>query len=253
MSSLLKKKLKKVGLNDNESHIYLVLLKNPIQSVASLARLVGIKRTTLYTDLVSLEEKSLITYVVEKKRKLISPAPLISLDSLLTHRELELKKQKDTLDELIPLLEEYVHEKRSHSQVKVFHGSKGVIEAIDQTLTSKEDVYWIGSMKAITQYLDEKQILKLLTWRRIDHGSTAYSLTDAWTYYHSIYGVKEHQKPLRKSKIIADELDYNGAIGVVGNTTILFVADGTPRIYIIEDVMIAKILKHTFMIIWDIL
>ena len=141
------KKLKEVGLKQNESEIYLFLLQNGISTPPQISRGTHIARTNCYNILNSLKEKDVVEEENRGKKKLYFARNPTSL-------KLNLEKRLESANRLLPDLEaEYVVQKNKPS-FRFYSGWKEVREIYEMSLGAKE-MYAIGSVDGFKK-LDEK-------------------------------------------------------------------------------------------------
>src|SRR3989344_849600 len=67
--------LKEFGLSENEIKVYLALIKTGESTVQNIAKNAELPRTTTYHLLESLEQKSLVGFVIKESKKYFQAAP----------------------------------------------------------------------------------------------------------------------------------------------------------------------------------
>lgn len=112
--------LKNLGLSENETSIYLILLKTGSAPVSKIAEKAGMYRPYVYDTLNRLLEKSLVSFVVEDKKKFFSashPEKLLDL----------LNEKKSDLEEVLPYLISLTEKNKDEPNVKLIRGKEVVV------------------------------------------------------------------------------------------------------------------------------
>jgi len=242
-------KLVKLGLNKEESQVYLACLESGDLSVTDISQKTGITRTTLYAPIKLLLEKKLLTYVVHKKRKLLKAKPI----SILNHtidQELKLNtEKKEILNNLVLSLEKKIHNTPNGS-IEIVDGKNGVDYLISSILSSKSNFYWIGSFSSVLSTIDKESLYKLLTWKRMDGDTTSYAISDSTLMDYSKFS--DRIGKFRELKILKEEITIPGII-IVFADNIAFVSiskRGKVKIYIIHDSLCSDFYKFTYLELW---
>lgn len=87
------KLLKEIGLTENESKIYLFLLKNGSSTTGSIIKETNVSNSRVYESLNSLTTKGLVSYTIQKNGKHFEATD----PKMLLEREEERKKKIDSL------------------------------------------------------------------------------------------------------------------------------------------------------------
>lgn len=156
---MLKKKLLKLGLSENEIKIYLYILEHGNCTIRELIRKTGLSvtRQTIYNLINQLEDKGLIQFSHDDKNRYIEASPPNSLRLYLDKKQEELDKHKTEVTELINDL--YLHKNLKIENRAVFEIYEGddVINSAKKHILSHND----KDMLIKTFYLpfDEKEVL----------------------------------------------------------------------------------------------
>lgn len=137
---MLKEKLCQIGFTENESHVYIELLKVGPQAVSTVAKLCGLNRTTTYSVLKSLRQKGVVSSCMNNNICIFSPNDPNSLVGYVDRKCKTFDYYRESLVSDIPkfrcLLEEYSFSK---PMVKYFDGVEGVKEVMFDALTVKDE------------------------------------------------------------------------------------------------------------------
>lgn len=134
--------LESVGLTAKEAQVYLALLECSEGSPAAIAKKSGLKRPTTYLILEALVEAGLASYA--KKGRGITYRPL-SPYALAEMHSAKLDKLRNALPDLASLSGGSAYE----PQMAVFQGKKGLIQIMEDTLSSTKDILVWADMAAI--------------------------------------------------------------------------------------------------------
>jgi sugar-specific transcriptional regulator TrmB len=123
---VLETELRKLGLKDKESSVYLSCLElgpSPVQNVARKAKVV---RATTYVVLETLMKRGLVTRYKEGKKTMFAAEPPRQLSRLLeAEREIIDEKQHD-LDGILPELQVLMKASGGRPSVRYFSGIEGL-------------------------------------------------------------------------------------------------------------------------------
>lgn len=134
------KMLQKLGWSEKEAKVYLVTLELHEALPGAIARKAGVKRSTAYLILGDLENKGLTSHV-KRGRNLFYQATKPNL--FLEKTAEELKEQQSSLDELSKTLSEILSLYQTQTatpQMSVFRGKEGLIQIMEDTLTTKTEL-----------------------------------------------------------------------------------------------------------------
>lgn len=133
-------KLKKLGLTDGESKVYLAMLRIGSGTVGPLVKASGVAYSNIYEILERLINKGLVTYIVKEKTKHFQATNPENLKEYLGERQKELDEQKDFLDSVLPGIKRI--SKETAQEAEIFIGKKGLMTAYEIMLDGikrKED------------------------------------------------------------------------------------------------------------------
>jgi len=140
----MKELIKNLGLDENETKVYLALLELGSGTVTDVSKKASINRTTGYDVLERLAIKGLVNYASTKSTKIkyqaATPKQLVDyLERQQKSYKNKLEKLKDKLPEL-----EFLFKQEHKPQIKFFDGTEGLKEIYTETLKSKEEILAIG-------------------------------------------------------------------------------------------------------------
>lgn len=147
--------LKKLGLSEKESKIFLALIERGASSVRDLAEGTGLNRGTTYDILKSLQEQGLVSFFHKKsKQKFIAEDPE-KLTMLAQEKEQEIQKVKKGLLEFIPELKSLQKKGGEGPVAKMYEGKKGVKFILEDILSSmqvsEDRTYYVYSTEGVRE------------------------------------------------------------------------------------------------------
>lgn len=129
--------LQKVGLNANESKIYLTLLELGPSLAGKISEKSKINRRTVYDVLNSLMNSGLVSFIVKDSRKWFKATdPKVFLEIL--------KDNQQALASILPLLQQKSEKSKKVHEATVFKGKKGIITILENLLEYKK-IWTLGS------------------------------------------------------------------------------------------------------------
>lgn len=166
--------LRQVGLTEKEAIVYISLLslgETTAQEVAVKAR---INRPTAYAVMLTLIKKGLAAQVDRERVKLFVAQPPKNLVKLVESKESDLKIIKDSIDKVLPSLEQmvYAEDNPNRPKVRFLEGKDGVLRAVRDmaekaqgdriysfsprdlvdAVTTKDDVEYIKHHRNVRKY-----------------------------------------------------------------------------------------------------
>ena len=156
-----------LGLEEKEAKVYLASLPLGATTILKLSKLSGIKRTTIYEIIDSLERKGLMKKEIYGLKTLYAPEYPERLKNTL-----EIKRS--LLTGLLPELEVKYHLKSTGSYIKYYEGLNGIKNVYDDLLKDlrPHDFYYAVSNTKEWQALDNDYFMKNHVEKRVNIGAT---------------------------------------------------------------------------------
>jgi sugar-specific transcriptional regulator TrmB len=126
MSQQILKQLQVSGLSEKESKVYFFLIENNAGSVNEISKMTHIQRTTVYTVLVSLEVKGLVTEVKKGKKKYFVPEHPQVLEKIANYKIQIASDSLMATQKAIPKLSQLFTAFQDKSLVTFYEGKEGV-------------------------------------------------------------------------------------------------------------------------------
>ena len=144
--------LEKIGLNEQETNVYLTLLKLGKSGATKIAKNSGINRTTVYYVLEKLKQKGLISnIVVDGKNFYESADPQVLLNQLI--------EKESLLRTILPKLKQLKKEKTQEFNIEVLEGKQGVKNYLEKGFKiieseKPEEIYVIGGEEGFHKHFE---------------------------------------------------------------------------------------------------
>ncbi|PIR94163.1 hypothetical protein COT97_02970 [Candidatus Falkowbacteria bacterium CG10_big_fil_rev_8_21_14_0_10_39_11] len=168
--------LKKIGLTDTESQLYITGLAYDSIEVSELVKQTTINRTTIYHALETLIQKGLVTKHERPDKSFFTMTDPKKLEKLFEEKISLLELQKNELLSIIPLLQNRHKEAKSDFRVIHYEGIEGIKLAVEEALYCK-DGHWDIIAPKINFFSDfDRDYAKYFMNARRNRGVTARSL-----------------------------------------------------------------------------
>jgi len=246
--------LKQLGFSEKESLVYLALLEIGSGKVQEISKKTDLNRTTIYDICESLMQKGLISkYKKGAGTYFNSLDPKHLLNYLEREKEesaKEIERQKNKVESLLPQFISLQNINTSTKpKVQFFEGEKGMREAYEDTLKSKEIILAYANVETMHQglpnffpeYYQRRTKNKIFIKAIIPRNKL------------SIERAKVNQEELRDTRFLPETaMTFSPEINIYGDK--LLIASWKEKMaIIIESKELADLQKLTFNILWEVL
>ncbi len=225
--------LKKAGLTENESKVYLALIDLGPSLAGQISRKTGLHRRTVYDTTEMLIKKGLIGYILKNNRKLFqasNPQRILEI----------LDEKKDFLEPLIQNLKEKYNSKKEKQETNFYKGKEGLKTIFEDQLNAKEILILGASPRAYEilqfyfKWYDKKRKQRKISSRII--------ATDK----------KLKKIPLAKIKYLPQKYSNPVAVNIYQDKTAIILWASEPIAILIKNKEISEGYKNYFEIMWRI-
>jgi len=139
--------LRKIGLTNGESKVYLALLKLGQTTTGPIVRRAGVATSKSYKILARLEEKGLVSHVFKNKVKYFKSASPERILEIFEEQSKDFEEKKKEIEKLIPELLSYTNKLQEEPEAEVYYGLEGLETLFNQQvreLNKGETNYVIG-------------------------------------------------------------------------------------------------------------
>ncbi len=162
----LKELLGKFGLTDNETKVYIKLLRIGKSTASNLGKEIGIERRTVYDVIQKLLEKGLTSFIEENDKKFYKVVNPLRIVDILNEKEENLRKLRQEFVKLIPNLEEVMRKGEKQVGARILFGKEGIKTMYMDEIKEGKTVYIICTTIDKTEEL-LKQFLTRFTRERV--------------------------------------------------------------------------------------
>jgi len=234
--------LSSLGLKDQESKVYLALLKLGQARVGQIADESGVQRTFIYDILDDLQETGLVSEVEIRGRKRFSP---VSLEQFKRIQENKLER----FEKLIPEMKALISAVGDRPKVQFFEGLEGIRSAQNDTLSLPPGSEFLsfstgeGLYEEYPEYAIEyvrSRVKKKITVRAIapDDPSTQRF-------------AKDDEKHLRRTRLIPrDKFVFGNEINIYGDKVMIMSLKGELIAVVIESEVTSQTMRSIFELAW---
>ena len=245
---MIEESLKKIGLTDGETKVYLALLELGSTTSGKITKRCAISGSKVYEVLDRLQNKGLTNFIIKNGVKHFDAASPERILDYLGERGNEIEKEKASIQKIIPQL----IAKRAVSEpsvAKIFTGWEGLKTANEDIITTlKKGEEWL-SMGLTEQpklweiYFTKRQIMR--SRKGIIH---KHLLNEK---YKALY---TRRKGLAKTELrfLSKELEMPTSIEIYGDKVIIMlITKENPMAIMIENSAIAKSFRKYFYVLWN--
>lgn len=138
--------LNSIGLTNQESEIYIGLLKKPLSTANDLSQFLGKHRSNVYDTLKMLEKKGFILESIQENKRLFKAKEPKFLLSYLSQRFSDLKQ-------IIPQLNDLKNVSNKREIISISHGIVNIKEALNKIFSLNSEIFIWSFIKNIDEML----------------------------------------------------------------------------------------------------
>lgn len=238
--------LEKIGLNVNESKVYLALLKKGKATASELGKYLGTHRSIVYDNLEKLIEKGIVSFITDGSKKRFVAENPETLINFLENQKVKLDDSISFTKSIIPEMNKILSASESTQDASVFRGIKGIKKILYEVIKSKE--YWcIGLTNESVQMLGETFWINYALKRRKNKCKENILLNPDFI---DVFDIKDDA--ISQYRRLPNEFKQVTEIMIFGNKAALIVYGNNPVGLMLHDSQIAKMFKNQFDFLWKI-
>lgn len=239
-------RLEQIGLTKNEGIVYMTLLRIGTSKTGLLLKQSGLNSGKIYEILESLKSKGLVSQSEIDGIKHFTAAPPRQLKHYIETKKLELEKEEQLVDDIVPQLEKLRKQLLPEKRIVTYSGFRGIITAAEEALENTEKYdeilsLGISDINAWSQsYWNRWE--KMRQQKKI---SARYILSEKGKIYNDLKNEKNIRIKLLK-------LDTPVGIDIYGKDKVLILHYQEPiSCTLIYDENTARTFKAYFEPLWD--
>lgn len=243
--------LKQLNFSEKETAIYLALLELGSAKAKEISRKTGLNRTTVYDICEALLQKGLISKYKKGAStyfNALDPKHLLTyLDREKEEKAKEIEKQKQKVSSLLPQLISLQNIYSTKPKVQFFEGEKGMREAYEDTLTSKEII--LAYANAETMYEGLPNFFPEYYKRRADKKIFIRAIIPQNKLNKE--RVAHNQEEMRDTRFLPEEeMTFSPEVNIYNNK-ILIASWKEKMAILIESKELADLQKLIFNLTWN--
>lgn len=239
---MIQKELQNAGLDERESKVYLACLELGEAGATDISRKTGIKRTTVYLLIESLQEKGLVGSVKKGNRTLyVSEDPRKIVEKM--------DQKKNAIERVMPELLSMANVLDKKPKIKYFEEKRAVEEVYLDALfyPGQEMLSWLPSSYSLADksFFNDFYIKKRIE-KKIWLKAIAPDTPDMKAFF------EKDQEELRQMRLVPHDI-FDVEVGIIlyGKNKVGIVAYGEDMGLIIESTKIHRSLKNIFELAWN--
>lgn len=240
--------LEELGLTTNESKIYLTLLELGKSPINAIAQKTGLHRRTIYDCLMRLEEKGLISYILEGKTRFFNAVSPQKLMDFLKEKEALIKQREEKIKNILPELLAVFHRTKEEIKITVHKGKNGLKTIFEDLLRTKKE--WDSlissgmALKVLPFYVDnfhKRRQKAKISYKVIFYGSKVAELR-----------AEEHARmKYTEVKCFPESQFIPISTWIYGNKVVLMIWEAELGI-LIESRKVTESFRKHFEVLWSI-
>ncbi len=140
----MKEELKKLGLTENESKVYLALLELGSTNAGKIIKRTNLHRNIVYDNLNKLISKGLVSFVVIRNIMHFETTPPLELKEYIEKQKKEIIKKERLVNRILPEIEKRRSIERKQ-EATVFKGKMGLKTVLDEMAKTKDEILVLGT------------------------------------------------------------------------------------------------------------
>ncbi len=225
--------LSKIGFEEKEKKIYLVLLRLGKATASEISEASSIERTLCYSILQKMIDKAIVSYFVESNVKYFSA---IEPKKLLE----DLKEKEKELKESLPKLEEIMALKDEKTKAEIYRGKEGIKHTLKDIIKVGQDYVVFGEEGRFQEVLpiETEQFMRKIEAAKIKERVLVKQ------------GAKIVKSKNSKFKFIPKEYFSPTSTIVYGHKIAIFVFSEPLLVVLVENKDVAKSYLNYFNLMW---
>ena len=242
----LESELKKLGLSDKESKVYLASLTLGQATAADIAKHSGVNRATTYVIIEELKSKGLMSSFDKDKKTFFAPEPPEQLEKLFEIEQRKLQDNFKELSKIIPDLQNLFESKGERPKVRFYEGKEGLDTIKDEILkVSDKEIFAFFPVDDLDTVFNEAEVRKYFE-RRVKKG------IKVWGIYNRAKGPFEKIAEGYSLRIIPKNIFPIAVdITIFSDRVAVSSLQGKLIGVIIENKEIAKTFQTIFKLAWE--
>jgi predicted transcriptional regulator len=235
--------LKRIGLDDKETEVYLALLSLKMAKASAIAKASKQERTHTYLILRSLEEKGLVSELERGKVRHFVAEPPQRLKQFVENREKELKSLSPLIDGILPILSSLTKPLTGTPRVTMLSGMEGMRQIYRDAF--HQEICGIFNPASMYEAFGKNIVTDILGKQPLRGRDLLIDGPATKKYLKEVPPDEGYQV-----KILPKTSPFTSDMMIVGDTVVLFAYDDQQTIVRIENAAITDTFRAWFEILW---
>jgi sugar-specific transcriptional regulator TrmB len=232
--------LESIGLNKNETSIYLDLVGYPLSGALDISKRTGIHRSNVYDSLRSLIEKGLVKKEILQKKSVFEAVPPSKIKEYFRQKQQE-------LEVILPELKRIPYENNDNeNRISITEGKFALREAATELLEFNSPILTYGASKENVEAFGEG-FLKEFHKKRVKKGIPMKHIYNADTIDRINF---LNSLPLTEARFLNNNYSTNVCTTICGDEVLLFIFGKSIVIITIRNKQIADTYLRYFELLW---
>lgn len=155
MTTMKTEDLTSLGFNRNEAKVYVSLIKFGKADANQIIKDTKFHKNIVYDNLEKLIDKGLVTFIIDKNKKLFQIASPEMLISFFEEQEKEVENRKKLAVKLSEEIKKTIKKIPFKSEATIYKGIKGIKAFFNEVLREGKDFVVFGAPKESIEIMDE--------------------------------------------------------------------------------------------------
>src|SRR3989344_9675244 len=149
------KDLELLGLNHNESVVYLAMMDLGKTSAGKIIKHTGFHRNIVYDNLNKLIDRGLLTFIDEENIRMFQLAPPESILDMLDEKSKGIEKQKQLTQQLLPEIKKTMQSMSLTQEASLYRGVKAIKHLFFDILKERKEYVEYGAPQSSIDIMGE--------------------------------------------------------------------------------------------------
>ncbi len=231
--------LEEIGITENESKVYLALLKFGSATAGEISEKSGVHRRNVYDAIERLKEKQLVNALAKNNKKYFQPSDPGELINILKNKE-------KNIESMLPDLKRLYDNPETKPVVQAFYGDEGLKIIMDMQTEDNHEIFVLASRDSVAEML--RFTYPEYVKKRVEKGIWLNFI------FNSFEGGKNvSSAPLSRVRYFPKEYSVPSTFMIWGEkSSIMLFTEKAPLIMLFDNPKIAKDFMDYFNIVWEI-
>ena len=239
--------LKQLNFSDKEIDIYLAALKLGKGSITELAKGARIKRPTTYVILEKFRDMGLISFSVQKKKRIFIIQKPERLLKIIEQEKEKIEEKEKELKKTLPKLKSLTKKETLVPIIRYYEGKEGIWNILDDLMRPNQDCWMIASGRFF-DVLGINRVMKQVIQKRPKIGGKVYIIADQHPEQIKLYKKKETM--FREYRFLPETIDIDSSVYIYADKIALIFLKEPLSGIIIENKALFQVFKFMFDSLW---